>query len=500
MPLDFVAVKMLADEMNAALTSGKIEKITMPGTFEAVIFIHTHAGGRKLHIDVGQSAPHINLTARNFENPLVPSAFCMHLRKHIAGGRILSVQAEPYERVVIMLIDAYTEFGDRLQYRLITEILGRSSNLLLVKPDGKISDCLKHSPLDSDRILMPSFPYAPPKPNQPNDRQIVQTRALYESKPDPILLFDGDGVADFGYVIPKNSGYRIEQTGSLNEAADRYFSQKSSETTLTQKKNIIRQKVTAQIKKRKNKLAQLEDKARECAGADQIKSIGSLLLANLQTAVVTGGKATVTDWGTGETVFVALDPSKSLSANAQAYFKKYAKLKRAREFVAAQTAAEQELLVYYESVLDAAERAQEPVVLNEILDELALDGLIEQKNKPGKKEQVPKFTKFSHNGWEIWMGKNNLQNDYVTFRAAKPDDIWLHAREAPGSHVVIVAAKKEPNAGIIEYAAKLAAQNSKLKNAGRADVDYCKRKYVKKAGKAPGLAYYTDFKTVTVEI
>lgn len=559
MSVDSLFIYKSAKELSAKLSGGRIEKIMMPG-FDELIMPVFNKTTYKLRINVSPS-PIVCLTDESRENPLSPPGFCMHLRKHLLGGIIKEVSAYPYERIYIFTIENYTEMGDIAVYKLYAEVMGRNSNIVLSKNDGKISDCLKRTPIEPGnlRILMPGFSYTPPPPlnkldiismeeqlrllDQFNaiksrawfyntalgfhstsiDEAILRAgytsdktdfiisdcmkilnsmRLLYLASPDAYVYQDGDAPRDVYCFhpsgLPEDS---LVLTKDLNDALTILHNHKRSTVIATDKKNSLISKVRSQIIKKDRKLSALTLKLRECAGADSHKNTGQLILSNLHNIEPHTERVVLVDYESGDNVTVVLDSKLTPQANAQTYFKKYAKLKRGYNFTNEQLQQTQSEISYLESLQDSIERCVSDGDFLEVRQELITYGIIadtDNNKKKKQKQQPPKFTKLQFRGFDIYIGRNNIQNEYITHTLADNRDTWFHVKGAPGAHVILVTRSRPATDEAILYAATLAAVHSKARFSEKTDVDMTLKKYVKKLNTAIGMVSYTNQRTISV--
>lgn len=558
MPVDSLFIYKSALELHAQLEGGRIEKIMMP-VFDELVMPVFIKKAFKLKINVSPT-PIVCLTTESKENPLSPTGFCMHLRKHLTGGIIKKIEAYPFERVYIFTIENYSEMGDLQKYKLYAEIMGRNSNLVLVKSDGKISDCLKRTPIETGnlRVLMPGFSHAPPPPinkldiiamqellRLPGHTGAFKTREwfyntalgfhtasideailragytlekqdfsaseslkvvqsmhdLYFAESEAYVYSDG-GVPRDVYCF-KPSGLPADKlfpAKDLNDAVTTLYNYKRSTINVADKKNSLMSKIRAQIAKKDKKLGVLSMKLRECAGADLHKKTGRLILSNLHNIEQRPGSIMLTDYESGENIAVTLDAKLTPQANAQIYFKKYSKLKRGYDITNEQILQTQSEIFYLESLQDSIERAANDEDFKEVQQEMISCGLLPdpEKNKRKQKQQPPKFTKMQYKGFDIYIGRNNIQNEYVTNTLADNRDTWFHIKDAPGAHVILVTRSRAATDEAILYAATLAAVHSKARFSEKAEVDMTLKKHVKKLNTSIGMVTYTNQKTILV--
>jgi predicted ribosome quality control (RQC) complex YloA/Tae2 family protein len=580
MPFDGVVARCAAEELNNLLTGGRIDKIFQPERDEINILIRNQGSNYRLLLSANSSLPRVYLTRHSKENPSSPPLFCMILRKHLGGGKITGVSSEKLERVITLRIESADEMGDISEKRLIAEIMGKHSNIILLNQSGKIIDALKHIDSDINRVreIMPAREYTPPpaqnklvpgeaapadvveavvEQGRENPSKRVET-ALLDTimgfspllcrelchraglpAGEPLGLISGDRISGLAlkiagmfsavdgaayspcliYDSPDRDKARLldfhclnigvigfaAPVDSINDTLDRYFYDSSRDAALRQKKAHLLKLVNNNIDRCKRKLAIQQDNIRNAANADNLRLFGELLLADAHS-VISGSKTArlLNYYSEGqEYVDIPLDENLSPQANAQTYFKKYKTARKTPENSIIQQEEALRELNDLESVLHELDISADAHEIDEIKQELSDQKYIagQQKNSGKRKAASPAAPHlyYSSDGLRIYVGKNNRQNDALTFRTASSNDIWLHAKNIPGSHVII---KKEhgdiPEMTVFE-GAMLAAMYSAAKMSFKVNVDYTATRNVKKPpGAKPGMVIYDNYKTLTV--
>lgn len=532
------------------LQHGRISKIHQPNAQEIVMMIRVDGKNMKLLISVHPSYARVHLTEQTIVNPAEPPLFCMVLRKHVEGGKIERIEQMELDRIIRFSIEGKNEIGDTIQRHLYVEIMGRHSNLLLVDPHKNIIlDSLKHvSPLvNRHRTILPGHPFVlPPAQQKENPFQLSaeQFQTLVNEWQEPYELVNQ--LAGFSPVHASELFYRCQQNEGEAYSIYEQFLQDFknvnspclvekkgkpffSATALTHLNEPItyydnlgtlldkvyfaraeRERVKAQaadlerwldneISKLKLKQKKLLKEREQAQNLDQYQLFGELLTAN-SYAIEKGMTEVIVDnyYEEGLKVRIPLDPRKSAIENAQRYYTRYTKAKNALTMIAEQLDKTQENLSYFEMIKQQVVQAA-PEDIEEIREELAEQGFM--KVKKGKKKAKPRkptpemYT--SSNGTKISVGKNNKQNDYVTFKVAARDHLWLHTKDIPGSHVVIHNAS--PDEETIREAAILAAYFSKARESSSVPIDYTAIRHVKKpAGAKPGFVIYFEQQTIYV--
>lgn len=576
MALDGITTSAIVSELKSALLGGRIDKIHQPLADEIRMTIRgLGSGAKKIIISANSAHPRIHLTESSRENPMTAPLFCMVMRKHIAGGKIIDIVQPNFERIIILRIESANEMGDITTKNLILEIMGKHSNLILTDENGRILDSIKRVTHEksSVREVLPGKEYvSPPSQDKKNPLLAEQADFLFS-----LHLQEGRKLQEFIYqtytgISPVMAGEICTRAGldasdscqettlenserlfaafektmqevkakdfcpaiyyqkennrivdfavlkmqqfqslaqkpfpSVSALLEGFYQERDNAAHIRQKAQDMRKLVTNHIERCvKKKEIQLKTR-RETKGMDLWKKKGELLTANIY-AVPQG----VTTFKTIDyyeesmpEIEIAIDPAKTPAENAQKYFAKYNKAKRTLAALEIQEKQNNEELAYLESVLNALENAKEDADLSEIRTELAESGFIRRQVQK-KGQQKPKKAKplryISSDGYEILVGKSNLQNDELTLRTAELTDLWMHTKDIPGSHVIIrTNGQSELPEATMEEAANLAAFYSKAKNSSMVPVDYTQRKNIKKPnGAKPGMVIYLTNKTIYI--
>ncbi|MBL5766637.1 NFACT family protein [Heyndrickxia sporothermodurans] len=556
MSFDGLLTRAMTKELAEILVGGRINKIHQPYQNEIIIVIRANGKNHKLLISAHPSYARIQLTNEQHENPQDPSMFCMLLRKHLEGYFIENIYQAGLDRVMIFEIKGRNEIGDISYKQLFVEIMGRHSNVILVdKEKNMIIDSIKHVPsfINSYRTILPGEEYVfPPKQDKTNplhltEDEIVRKLDFNSGKMDKQLVENFSGLSPLlakeivhraGLVnrttIPKammdvmkdistyNNCPTIIQTANkeafyfipitylngetksyrtISEMLDRFYFGKAERDRVKQQGHDLERFIKNEREKNETKIEKLKATLLEAENAERYQLFGELLTANLHLVKRGMSEIEVINYydENARMVKILLDPRKTPSGNAQSYFSKYQKAKTALVIVQEQIEKAREEMKYFDSLLQQMESAS-PKDIEEIRMELAEEGYIRLKQKRGNKAKVQKITLETYtasDGTEILVGKNNIQNDYLTNKVAGKDDVWLHTKDIPGSHVVIRS--KNPSTETIVEAANLAAYYSKAKDSSSVPVDYTKVRYVKKPnGAKPGFVIYEQQQTIYV--
>ncbi|GHV33768.1 fibronectin-binding protein A [Clostridia bacterium] len=546
MPLDAVCLAAVADELRANLVGARVDKIAQPERDELGIAVRSMTlGNVRLLISANQSHARIHLTSQSRENPSTPPMFCMLLRKHLGGARITDIVQPANERVVSIEMDAANEMGERVKRVLVAELQGRHSNIILVDENNRIVECLKRVDyeMSEQRPVLPGlFYHLPPKPDKaaPDDsaawreletleekaviarfsgispliaREICHTKDVagfietVKSKHfTPMLLRDGDRPVDFSYMPITQYGalYSVSAAANFSELLDGFFTAKDTREHLQKRASGLRKTVKTAIDRTKRKLVLQSEEYATTQNRERLRECGDLLMANLHLMKRGDAKAVVQDFYHGDAeIAIALDVTMTPHQNASKYYKNYTKAKTAQEMLTVNMARGRLDLEYLESVMNALDNIAGEQDIREIQEELVAAGFL-PKPRQGGKAQKPKPSKplvfTSQSGVNIYVGRNNRQNDELTLKLADKSDMWLHVQKIAGSHVIIDCRGGVPDEATLLRAAVLAATYSQARNGEKVPVDYTPVKYVKKMqGGKPGMVIYDKFRTLFVD-
>lgn len=579
MPFDGVVCKCIVEELKNKIVDGRVEKVFQPEKDEVVMFIRTRGENLKIVLSANPSFPRLHLTSLQKQNPPVPPVFCMLMRKHLCGGKILDVEFHDFERIISLHIESTNELGDICVKKLIIEIMGKHSNIILLNNDDRIIDAIKHidQGISSVREIMPARLYAIPpvqdkispagidayefidklltdkdKANlsvekallnsirgfspllcreichtsgiEPktivSDISISQKEMLADSlakilqkiknnKFNPCLLLNDDIQKlpiDFHCINISHHPYLLFKD-SINDMLDFFYSSRDIEERLKQKKSSLMKTILNSIERCSRKLAVQQESIRDVAGREKLKLYGELILANIYTIKPGDKEAYVFNYYSEkpeEYIKIPLDENLTPQMNAQKYFKQYAKAKNTFAYASSQLEETLKELDYLESVQLNLENARTIQEIEEIKKELASQGYINENissDKKSKKQNksLDPIKYISDDGFEILAGRNNIQNDILTLKIASSNDIWLHTKNIPGSHVIIRKKQGDIPDTTLVQAAMIAAYRSKAKYSSNVPVDYTLAKNVKKpSGAKPGMVIYDNYKTIYV--
>ena len=558
MAFDGIIVSAMARELSGLLVGGRIEKIYQPEADELIVHIHSRGKNHKLYATSRSSRASFHLLSESIENPASPFAFCMLLRKHLSGGRIAGISQPDSERILEISVDTTGDLGFPESRKLIFEIMGKHSNIILVDAgQNKIIDSIKRVSFAESRIrqVLPGKPYEyPPSRSKipfisvtekdlgsllgfrggPLSEKLLESiqgispgmadylaeaqaaggsvlgrlgsmrESLGSGLFTPAVYLDEDGLPVDFHIFPlpgcENVCKKLE-FGSLSECVEYYYFNKAGSARARQQAAELEKAVRNSLDKLYLKKQRLLEDILAAENSDTYRLYGELLTANLHLIEKGASAVTLTNYYDGGDVRIPLDGLLSPSKNAQAYFKKYGKAKTAVREKTARLQENESDIAYLESVYSFIESSAGSKDVETLRNELADEGYLRRRKAPDKKaKSKPEPAAYkSSGGLKIMAGRNNTENDYLTFKTAKSSDIWLHAKDIPGSHVILFTGAAAPEASDIFEAASVAAFHSKAKNSENVPVDYTCVKYVKKpAGARPGMVVFTNNKTVYV--
>lgn len=579
MAFDGFTLKAVVQELNSSLVGGKITKIHQPTSEEIILGVYSNGTNYALSCNTSFSAYSLHLTTHSKPNPLSAPNFCMLLRKHLIGFKIKNIEMYGLERIAILNLEGYNELNDLVTLKLIIELMGKHSNIILVDYNNIIIDSLKHLNTFSGsyRNILPNTSYQFPESNKYDICKIsaeFYNTISQEDKCVPISSyfiehFTGTSKILLDYAIKDlrisedlnlenftslliylqnlikkietmqvecaifNQDYVLTENNNIsnlnvNFFLDDYYYQKEQLEEFTQYRNTMLAFIMKRTKKIVKKLDGVNSKIQECSKMDEYKLYGELLTSYLYQISSTHTDKIILEnyYAENRPITIPLDISLSPADNAKKYFKKYHKLKNTIDIVSKQKVELEKEIDYLESIVYELQLAKNIHEINHIYQEMEQANLFSKKTvigskskdfkignsksiktstnmnkKSNSKVKVPSdFLSYTIDGFTVLVGKNNQENDYLTLKIAKENDIWFHVKDMQGSHVILVTDKKNPSQETINKVASISAYYSKAKLSSNVPVDYTLVKYVKKPSKAkPGMVIYTDQKTVNVQ-
>ena len=558
MALDSFFICALARELNTELKGARIDKVLMPEKRKIVFQLYRDGQNRKLLFSIGSGSTRVYRTEADFDNPSEPLMFCLFLRKHLTGAVIESVRAEHCERVMLFSLAGRTAFDEHPPLTIAVEMLGKLSNFILLDESGHILDCLIRSGYNADysRGINPGSLYRlPPKqektdlfeagqeelvrlcaerdPSFPAEDWLVDSFLGFSPVLGRELAFRAGGNNDrlaevlwdyrwmcescaFEPLLYRSEGKRTELSayplthkgfapvvyGGFSEMLDAYYAEKDREEyrnersrTLLKQAVTIRDRLSRKIAAQTDELAAAED-------AEEIRKSAEFVRANIHRIRKGDTLLHCTDYYAEDQheVTIPLDPLKTPQQNANALYKSYGKKKTAARVLRELLVQEKTELEYIGSVIDAIRRADSGRDLDEIRSELVAGGFVKPDRKRSRRQPVSApVTLRTKEGFEIRIGRNNTQNDLLTFRQAQRWDLWFHIQHWHGSHVVLSCGERDATGDAIRTAASLAVAYSEADCAGKHAVDYTEiRNVSRRKGALPGMVLYRDYQTILV--
>ena len=566
MAFDAFFLAAVMEEIRGATTDARVDKIHQPSRDTVILQLKCREGRQKLLFALNPTAPRLHLTASNPENPAEPPMFCMLLRKHLLGARLLRMEQIPMERCAMFTFDCIDELGDHVEKTLVAELMGRTCNLYLLSPEGRIIDCLRRVGLDESakRAALPGLNYQRPDPIKKQNptafeeedygvllakagKDVLAERLMDElggfsplvcreaalfaagavdarveslnaaaaaeklalffrehlQHPLPYYYTQADGTPKQFAFCPIRQYGACKQAESFGALLDMFYTVRDRNESMRQKSQTVRKTVQNLCTRIQRKLAIQEKELEATFDRERLRQLGDIVTANIHRIVKGQTVISCEDFYDEDmkAVDIPISPILSPQQNAAKFYKDYAKLKTAEKELTRQISLGEQELDYLKSVLEELSRAQTDAELEEIKQELQQGGYLRHDGSRRKMKQAKSkpmvFT--STDGYPIYVGRNNHQNDELTFKAARKDDIWCHASKVHGSHVIISCGGTTPPDDTITQAAQLAAHYAETAGGQNISVDVTPVKQVKKVpGAKPGMVIYHSYRTVIV--
>ena len=538
MSFDGFFLHHMVEELRSELVNVRIQKINQPFEQELVLQIRSNRQSHRLLLSAHPVFGRIQLTQTTFENPAQPSTFIMVLRKYLQGALIESIEQIENDRIVEITVSNKNEIGDHIQATLIIEIMGKHSNILLVdKSSHRILEVIKHVGFsqNSYRTLLPGSTYLAPPSTESLNPFTVKDEKLFEILQTQELtaknlqsLFQGLGRDTANeleniLVSDKLSTFRnffsqetkpcltetsfspvpfVNQVGepfaSLSDLLDTYYKDKAERDRVKQQASELIRRVENELQKNRHKLKKQEKELLATDNAEEFRQKGELLTTFLHQVPNDQDQVTLDNYYTNQPITIALDKALTPSQNAQRYFKRYQKLKEAVKYLTELIEETKATILYLESVETVLNQAGLEEIA-EIREELIQTGFIRRRQREKiQKRKKPEQYLASDGKTIIYVGRNNLQNEELTFKMARKEELWFHAKDIPGSHVVI-SGNLNPSDEVKTDAAELAAYFSKGRLSNLVQVDMIEvKKLNKPTGGKPGFVTYTGQKTLRV--
>lgn len=560
MAFDGIVIKSVVSELNTCLINGKINKVYMPNLNEILLGIYSGGKNYCLLCNISSNSYRMHLTTTSKPNPLNAPNFCMLLRKHLVGFRIVNISTLNLERIVTIELEGYNELNDKLRKKLIIELMGKHSNIILLNENNKIIDSIRHLDISSGslRDILPAREYILPDNDTKLDfyntskedfMNIVKNditksitnnytgfsnsfissilenlnisndsfsqndlSVLYDTIRSILLNIETNNVKLVNhntndYVITSSNTEPLQ----VNFFLDDFYSKKEEKDSINTYRNNLLKLVLTALKKISKKLDNINLKLKECDNMDKYRIYGELITSNLYRLDSNQNSESVVlenYYDDNNEITIPLDKTISISYNAKKLFKKYHKLKNTLEIVSVQKQDTIKEIDYLESIVYELENANSISDLDEIYLEISENGIFKgkekaniKKNKVNKKKVHDEYEPiiYTVDGFTLYVGKNNKQNDYITTKLGKNEDYWFHTKDIRGSHCLLKCNGKSVKEHTLVACCQIAAFHSKAKLSSNVPVDYCFVKYVKKPnGSKPGMVIYTNNKTMNV--
>ncbi|MBU5590776.1 NFACT family protein [Clostridium sp. MSJ-4] len=563
MALDGIFLQSLVHELKDEILNCKIDKVNQPEKDEITLTLRGPKGNRKLLISSSPNYPRIHLTEEPKTNPAQPPMFCMLLRKYLIGGRIRDLLQLNNDRILLMNIENTDELGFDSMYSLVVEIMGRHSNITLVRQrDSMVMDSIKHitPEINSYRSLYPGIKYKyPPSSDKFNPLSFIKDDLLEYIKSNEIILshntasncftgvskllskdlynkyisvketeeninlyveicndyFNKVKSKDFQFLSYIEEGspkdfycidlitminYTKKSYESPSKLLEDFYKEKDRSDRIHGRSTELLKLIHTNLDRCNKKIQILKSTLKDCENKSDYKIKGELLTANIYSIKPGMKKVNLLNYYSDkeEYLTIELDENKSPSENIQYYYKRYNKYKKSEEAAKEQLLVAEDEIKYLNSVLSNLINIEHYDEIHDIKSELIESGYIKYRgSKKGKQKPSKPLHFISSDGIDIYVGKNNIQNDYLTLKFANRQDTWLHTKNIPGSHVIIKG-ENIPESTLLE-GATLAAYYSKSKDSSNVPVDYTLVKNVKKpSGAKPGMVIYYTNKTIYI--
>lgn len=555
MPSDALTISYITKELNEILSGGKITKINQPEKDEVIIYVYTKNGTKRLVVSANANLPRCHITNRDKQNPITAPSFCMLLRKHLLGGTIDTVINPNNDRIVCLNVISKNEMKDEISLKLFIELISKQSNLILTDDKLKIYGALKKNSLDnesSNRVIMTGITYTLPENKKTNCKDIDSIKELlpiinkpYTSKElldhisgysyqtasyitnndtisgenelverietlnkldfygkyQPCIGYSNEKLCDYFVTEYTNLPLNFRYFPTINEAIEFYYTEKDNSIRIKEHGKRLNDIIKHNISRTEKKLVAQRNQLKDSEDLEQDRLYGELITSNLYLLSGKETEITVDNYYSDqpEKIKIKLDPSLSPAKNAQNYYKKYNKKKRTIEFVSEQIIESEShlnMLKNIQSMLNSVSDISELELINQ--DLIACGIIPKPKNHKKKTEIKAKPREYLYNGYSIFVGRSSTENEYVTHKLGKGNDIWMHVKKAFGSHVLIKTNNTEIPDDVYVIAAEIAAFYSEEKNSDKVEVDYTEVKNVKKpqSGKLGLVVYNTNYSII----
>ena len=539
MAQDGLFIKRLALELNEKLNGGRVDNAYGLNKTDYVLDIRVPGKSYNLYMSASYNNPTVFMTQDRFEKPSVASNFTMLLRKYLVGSYITEIKELNDDRIIEINFIKRDELIGSENRKLIIELIGRFSNILLLDDNLKIIDAIKQLSVleNNSRGIMRGLEYTPLKNDKLSQDSKDEINKIFNNNDNlyPKKLVDSvsglspliaeylinkykDSTGDFyDFFIKNASSFNPTLTdkdyyyfdvfndknslhfNTLSELLNHYYKVNAEAKILKDNNQKVYQTVASNIKRLNKKLVNLSNDLNKDLNSDELRIKGEVLMANAYMSFPRSSSITLTNFYDGKDIEIDIDPSKNIKDNANIYFKKYKKMKAAITHLNEQIDIASSELEYFK-LLDYQLKNGSLKDILEIKQELINNSYLKEKGiNPKKNKQKPNYLEIKYEGSKIYVGKNNLQNEYLTHTVAKKDDLWFHIKDGHGSHVIVSGDTKN-NEDVIRKAAFLAATYSEAKDSSSVQVDYTLVKYIKKIpGRKGSFVSYTHQKSIYID-
>ncbi|MGL4662601.1 MAG: Rqc2 family fibronectin-binding protein [Culicoidibacterales bacterium] len=524
MRFDGLFIEALLNELKPTLDMSRIQKIQQPTQHEFLFTIRNNGKNQKLLISIHPETSRFHITTQTYESNQIPPRFCLLMRKLFEGGIIEAVTHHHMDRIVEFIIKKRNDIGDMQTFHMYVFFRERRSNIVITDQDQLIIDATTHTDMTAAFPIMPripltleparGIPYTTAQSLEETinglssfSSQLLSSATNWKdclstsiSTPHP-QRFTFKGKSAFSFLNINID--EAVQFDSLSYLLDDFYFKKDLDSRLSQVTQNITKKVSDQLKKQQKKLSKLSQSLHESENNDQLKHYGDLIFTSLYNNTYQPGDTSITldDYLSQTPIQIPLDTRLSLIDNANRYYKKHQKLRKAKIHLLEQIEYTEVEIDYFSQLLFQLENVSSILDAEEIKAELITKNIIRDTNNrkvsSKKKKSIENFHTIQLDDATIFIGKTNIQNAHITFQVASSQDLWFHVRNVPGSHVILKGEHSDTN---IELAALFAAHFSKLSGSAKIPIDYTSRKYVKKITGGPaGFVHYDNFKTITID-
>lgn len=538
MALDGFFLRKIVNELNEELKTGRINKINNISNHDFIFNIRKNSN-KKLIISINPSNFRIHLTKKQYENPYKPSNFCTLLRKYLLNGFISKIEQIRNDRIINITIKNKNDLGYEFSYILIIELMGKHSNIILTDENFVIIDALKNAyNIEFNRYTIANTKYKLPPTKEKidpfeNNNKILKIENINDNNffinnfygvskdlndylnknyfnnfklfienfnnLNTPTLYQNKKIKDFYYFDIKNENTNKLEFENYSELLDFFYTENQQNDINKLQNKKLYTFIDSKLHKLKNKIVILEQEIEKNKNSNDFLLKGQLLISNnylFKKNIPKIVKLQNFYRENLEDIEIKLNPNMTVEQNAELYFKKHKKNKRTLENLKKQIEITKNEIIYFDNISTQINDANASD-LEEIKEELIKYKYL--KDKIEKKYKKTKYTIINYNENSIYVGKNNTQNDAITNKLAKKEFLWFHAKDIPGSHVVIF--NDNPDEDTINFAATIAGYYSKAKNEDYVLVDYTKIKYVKKiSGSKAGMVTYSNNKTIKIKI